>query len=106
MQLGVGDRLAVLSILPREGDLATVRIVHDLRQALSFTEEEHAAFEIRNEGEGVAWAADKDVLKDITIGPKAYVLIAETLERMNTESTLTEDHLGAWEKFCDEHVAV
>ena len=106
MELGIGDRLILLSILPKEGDLATVRIVHELRQGLSFTEEEHKSCEIRLEGDGIVWASGGDVTKEISIGPKAHVLITEALEKLNNEEALTEDHLSVWEKFCDELVAL
>lgn len=97
MRLGVGDRIVILSILPSEGDLATIRIVHDLRQALSFTEEEHKAFEIEVTDDGMKWEGGE--VKEIPIGPRAHVLIAEALEALDKEEKLTEDFLDIWDKF-------
>ena len=98
MKLDVGDRLVLLSILPKEGDLTTIRIVHDLRQALSFSEEELKTLNIRSEGEGMVWDG-ADGVKEIPIGPQAQVRISEVLERLDKEEKITEDHLSLWEKF-------
>lgn len=100
MQLGVGDRIVLLSLLPAEGDLSTVRIVHDLKQDLSFSEEEHKALQIKVEGDKITWGGG-DGVKEISIGPRAHTLIAETLENLDGEKKITEDHLGLWEKFVD-----
>lgn len=100
MKLGVGDRIVLLSILPSEGDLSTIRIVHDLKQMLSFSEEEHESLQIKVEGDKIKWGGG-DGVKEISIGPRAHTLIAETLEELDGEKKITEDHLGLWEKFVD-----
>lgn len=102
MELGVGDRIVLLSILPSEGDLSTVRIVHDLKQALSFSEEEHKSLNITVEGDKVTWGTGADGAKEIPIGPRAHVLIGDALKGLDEEKKITEDHLGLWEKFVDE----
>lgn len=104
MELGVGDRIVLLSILPREGDLSTVRIVHDLKQALSFSEEEHKSLQMKTEGDRITWGGG-DGVKEIPIGPRAHTLIAETLEGLDKDKKITEDHLGLWEKFVDDKEA-
>lgn len=101
MELGVGDRIVLLSILPSEGGITTVRIVHDLKQALSFSEEEHESLQIKVEGDKIAWEG-ADGVKEIPVGPRAHTLIAETLEELDKEKKVTEDHLSLWEKFVDE----
>jgi len=47
MKLSVFERMILLNTLPAEGDLTTLKIVRGLRESLSFTEEEHAALNIR-----------------------------------------------------------
>ena len=100
MELGVGDWIVLLSILPSQGDVLTVRIVHDLKQALSFTEEEHESLQIKVEDDKVRWGG-ADGVKEIPIGPRAHVLIGDTLKGLDEEKKITEDHLGLWEKFVD-----
>ena len=43
-KLSVLDRFTLLSILPQTGDFLTLKIMRKLREALSFNEEDHAAY--------------------------------------------------------------
>jgi hypothetical protein len=52
MKLSVVERLKVLEILPRAGNVATMRIVAELRKALSFKEDEHIEFGIETKEPG------------------------------------------------------
>ena len=102
MELNVGQRLALLSVVPTEGVRMTdLRIARELRFKLGFTEEEQQQFQFREENERLVW--DDDVSVDIKIGPRAHVLIQDALKKMDEEKTLTVDHVDVWELFgCDE----
>jgi hypothetical protein len=102
MELSVLDRLMLLNILPKNGDVTTLRIVRQLNEDLSFSEEEHAAlgFEVL-EGQ-VKWKTEGDPHKDIEIGPRAWTLICDTLERLSKEKDLTLDQLVLYDKFIPE----
>ena len=95
------ERIALLQILPQEGDFLTLKIVHDLRQALSFTEEETAEFgiEIDQASQQIRWKISAARAADLPIGPKAIGLIASKLEALNKEEKLTPNHLSLYEKF-------
>jgi len=95
----VVERLLLLSLLPAEGDLTTLRIIRKLREDLSFSEEEHKALNFRAEGGQTLWEAGGDISKEIAIGPKAHVLIVDTLTKMDKEKKLRVDHLSLCEKF-------
>lgn len=97
MRLSVLDRLVILNILPQEDNITTMRVVHDLRQQLSFTEAEHAALQFREVDRRMAWQPIPDA--DIEIGPKAKAIIRGRLEQLNREKKLTSDHIGVWDKF-------
>ena len=100
MKLNTLERLVLLNILPREGTITTIKIVRELREALSFSEEEHAALKFEKlEDGGMQWVVEADKDKELTIGPRAHTLVAETLERMDKEAKLVEDHLSLCEKF-------
>ena len=45
-ELGVLERLKLLEILPAQGDISTIKIVRELRESLSFKEDEHVQFGI------------------------------------------------------------
>lgn len=99
--LSLGDRMALLSALPQEGSLATIKIVHELRMALSPSEEENREFEITwdKERTHMKWNPAKSADKEIEIGPVATGIIASALKALDKHQKLTEAHLGVYERF-------
>lgn len=103
MKLGVFERLILNNILSSAmGDITTIRIVQDLREALSFSEEEHKALGLRSEGLKVFWDESADVEKEIEIGDKAHEIIVDCLKKLNRKEMLTQEHLPVWERFCEQ----
>ena len=102
MKLSIGDRLALLSVMPSEGSITTLRIVRELKDNLSFSEVEHSELELENAEGGVRWNRDAtDPMKDVPIGEKATDTIMEALERMNSRGNLMEAHMGIWDIFME-----
>lgn len=101
MLLRVVERLALLGVLPQEGDFTTLKILHDLQQRLSFTEAEHKEFgiEILNDTQQIRWREADDREVEIDIGAKATLIITARLEEMNVAKTLTPNHLSLYDKF-------
>lgn len=103
MKLTVLERLVLLNILPPTGTVTTIRIVNDLRGALSFSEAEHKKLKFFTGDDGnTRWEAKGIKDKDIDIGPKAHVLVQESLQKMSEEEQLTTDLLPVWDKFMDK----
>ena len=105
MKLTMRDRFVLLNILPPEGDIATIKIVHRLRQDLAPTEKEFKDYKItQNEGQ-VMWddaIEKKKGPQEKNIGPKAFVMIEEAFEKLNKEKKLTEGHLDTYIRFCGD----
>jgi hypothetical protein len=121
MNLSVLERLLLLNALPQQGDLTTIKVVHRLREDLSFTEEEHVVLQFRVQDEQAQWLQDygesvpvPDGMTreeaaaalselnggiEIDIGLKAAQIICEMLEKLNDEGSLTERHISLCEKF-------
>lgn len=123
MELNVYDRMTLINVLPKQGDITTLRIVNKLREALSFSEEEHKALQFQRVyhcqvcGEdtlkptcekcgGVGawkgrmiWRREADVPADIPIGEKATDIITEALKDLNRQKKLTPAHLPLYERF-------
>jgi len=97
--LSVHQRLLLLGILPEEGNLTTIRIVRELREALSFSESEHEALKLRVEGGRVFWEDDVVGDKDIDIGPKAAEVVRDALGNLDADGKLTVEHLTLCELF-------
>jgi hypothetical protein len=100
--LTIKERLLLLASLPREGNITTLRIVHDLRAALSFSEEEHAALKMEQDAEGFRWDSTVSQDTEVEVGPRAYVIVQDTLKGMDKSNKLTEDFFSLWDKFCEE----
>lgn len=108
MVLKVLERVLLLDILPGEGDITSIRIVRKLREALSFSEEEHQRLSLTFQGDQIRWdlEAAKGLVKEVEIGPKARKVIVGALERLNTERKVREDLIDLYETFiptaCEE----
>jgi hypothetical protein len=101
MQLNVFERLILLNVLPREGGLTTLRIVRDLRDELSFTEAEHEALEMHQEGTEVRWNREADIAREVEIGPKALQVVLESFGDLDKKKSLALEHLAVYERFLE-----
>lgn len=99
--LGIAERLQLLSILPQEGNIVNLRIVSDLRRELSFSEQESAAFKIEQLGEQIRWDDKAETPKAVHIGPAAMRLIVETLEKLSNSSKLSIGQVPLYERFVE-----
>ncbi len=102
MNLSVPDRMNLLTILPPQGDITTLRIVRKLREDLSFDEQEHEALGLVIEGDQVRWDGTVELVKDVEIGEKATDIIVAALKAKDQEKALSEGHLHLWELFMEE----
>lgn len=109
MQLSIQERLALLNVLPQQGDILTLRIVRDLQKECSFTEEEieRVAVRFSEDGKSVEWNSNADTGKEITIGAKATEVIKNAFERISEAGSMPIAYLSIYERFApeDEQVA-
>jgi hypothetical protein len=104
--LNTSDRLSISSILPRTGDITTLRIVRDLERDLGFTEAEHAELKFRektqeaNDGR-IHWVPDADHVKEIVIGPRAFAIISDALAALDKQKKLPFELMGLYERFVE-----
>jgi hypothetical protein len=103
MQLTVFERLILMSILPGEGNFVTLKIAHQLKQNLSFDEDEIKRYKFIQDMEkgSVVWDQSVDQMRDISIGEKAADLITDALKKLDKDSKLKEQHFGLYEKFVE-----
>ncbi len=99
MELNILERLMMASVLPQQGDIVTLKVVQDLKQALAFNEEEIADHNISNEDDRVTWNPEaSEYVKEIPIGPKAMSLIIEELETRSNDKVLVPDFISLYDK--------
>lgn len=101
MKLDVGNRIRLLAILPEKGNLLTLKIVRELREALSFSEKEHKDFGIKQMGDRIVWDV-KIKAKAIKFGDQAKELVEKALRDLNEKDDLTIPDLALWELFIGE----
>lgn len=104
MILDISERLTLLTILPHEGDYASLKILNQLRLSLSFTEEEIKEWGIIGDPEKnmTSWANPNETDSqeaEIPIGEKATDIIVEALKKLDSEKKLPENALEVYEKF-------
>jgi hypothetical protein len=99
MHLFIGERLTILGLLPAQGNHVTLRIVRELREALSFTEEELEACEITQKDNQIVWNTLKDEGKEIVIGNAAREVIVKVLKEKDAAESLNPVEALLYEKF-------
>ena len=103
IKLTVKERLVIQSLLPKEGNFMTLKLMRILKEELSFSDEEIKKLEFVQSGELLNWnqEAAEGVVKDVEVGETMMNLIVETLSDMNKNSKLTDDHITLYEKFVE-----
>ena len=104
MKLTVLERIALLGVLPAEGDFVTLKIVRELRENLSFDEAEVKQLKVKQEGQQITWEAGAETPggKEVKIGEKATDVIVAALKKLNSDKKLTDQHFSLYEKFVKE----
>ena len=102
MEFTVLERLVLLNVLPKEGNFTTLKLVRQLREALSFDELEHKKLNFIQDKDQVRWNESANVVKNFEVGETVMKMIADTLEKMDKEEKLRDEHFSLYEKFVDK----
>lgn len=100
MDLTIRERIILLSILPKEGNYAMLKILTNLRMSLAFTEEEVKEWKIvTNPKSGqTTWDGDAEA-SEVPIGEKATDIIVDAFKKLDRENKLTEEMIDTYERF-------
>lgn len=106
MKLEVHERLALLNILPKEGDYAALKTLRRAREMISFTSEEISFYEIvnRQNPDGTtqtSWSAIRaaEKIKEVPVDEYTTNLIRDKLSSMSKNHKLTDEYYSLYEKF-------
>lgn len=104
MDLSVAERIVLLGEVLRgvEGNFLALRTVRELREALSFTDEERDELDFEESASEVRWRHDVPQTRDIALGSGAVSIITKQLREMDKRERLAERHLTLCEKFLAE----
>lgn len=102
MLLEVQERLALMELLPREGDYAAIRELRRAREMINFTPDENKELKFESKGEGIlVWdvEASAEMVRDIPVSEWATNQIRQKLINLSNDKDLTESHFSLYEKF-------
>ena len=103
VKLNVGERINLLNMLPAEGDFSLLRISREASVVIGLSDEELKKFNVVSKiVEGVnnySWneKGNKDV--ELEIGPRAFSMVCEVLEKKDKEKKLLMNQYTLYEKF-------
>lgn len=102
MLLTVKQRLLIGNVLPEEADFITLKVVKELQDVLSFSEEETNRLEIRREGDMYLWKeGEGDIPVEIHVGDAAKAVITGTLRGLSANGQLRMEFLPLYEHFVE-----
>jgi len=97
MKLSVMDRVQLLSIMPKEGNFVTLRIVRDLQRDLSFTEAEMKEVGMHiDKNNRYAW--EKNIDKEVEIGEVALGIIKAAFDEYDKQGKMNMYTLDLYER--------
>ncbi|GAG28899.1 unnamed protein product, partial [marine sediment metagenome] len=102
MILEVQERLALLDLLPTEGDYASLRTLRRAREIISITPEEAEVLEFKQKPDGLlVWnvEASANLARDIPVDEWTTGKIKEMLINLSNEGNLKDMQLTLYEKF-------
>jgi len=98
-ELNMPDRLQILNILPKEGNIVTLRIINNLRMNLSPTAAEIEEFKIEQVPEGVKYTTSALVPKPFEFLKIEVDTIQKALKDLDTKQKLPIEMIGIYDKF-------
>ena len=107
MRLTIAERITLLDLLPRQGNIVTLRLVTDLQRKIALTEEEIKRFGIqqsRSESGGVlvTWAPEFDELRvDISMSDHEKGIVTREITQLESVGQLTINALSLYNYFVD-----
>jgi hypothetical protein len=102
MKLTVLERLYLLALLPQKEEISVLKIIRDLKNSLSLTEEEYKEFDVKVEGGITRWNEKGLEEREISIGEVATKVCVNALKEADKQKLLTEQHISLYDKFVND----
>ena len=99
MLLSVRERIILLQVLPRQGNVTNLRIIRDLEREMGFSEEETIALKLESSDKGVKWDKEAEVAREVAIGEIAAKPIHDAFVDLDKRNLLSLEHLDVYDKF-------
>ena len=99
IKLNVLERIKLMDILPKEGNLIYWKILKGLKEKISFTEEGITNYSIKVTDGKIFWNPQQDSGKDFELSDAEKGIIIDAFKKLNEQNKITEDILSLAEKF-------
>lgn len=100
--LTIFERLSLLSILPEEGSVVTLKVIRDLKDELGLSEHEIKDAGLVQKGNAFSISTEaRGTRKAISVGETARRLIVDHLEQLSKNEKLSMDCLPLYERFVE-----
>lgn len=107
MRLTIAERISLLDLLPRQGNVVTLRLITDLQKKIALTVEELEEFgveQVQSDTGGVfvRWAPEFDKTRvDISLNDHEKGIVTRELVRLESVGQLTMNSLSLYDYFVD-----
>ncbi len=94
------ERLMIAQLLPVKGSFLNLKLLRKAREDLSFDEEEHKRFNLKQTNDGrVEWVDPGNSDKNIDFGVIVSNMIVKALQALDEKEELEEKYFSLFEKF-------
>jgi len=98
--LNVIERGTILSILPKEGNFITLRLIRDLASKVGLSAQEITDFEIVTTENRTTWNMKGAAPTELEFVESEVDIIKKQLKDLNEKQKLTSEMFTLYEKFC------
>ncbi len=104
MEFSVLDRVVMLNLLPVQGDVYSLKLIREFREALGFSDAEQVELNVRPgpDGKGVSWDDEHQVLpKKVVVGSRIHTLVENRFHELDANKQLGMEALDLYERFIE-----
>jgi len=98
-KLGVFERLHLLNIIPKKGNILEAKIIRGLIEKIEFTSDEIEKYQIVEKQGKVNWDMTMDTTRDIVISDAEEDIIKKAFKEIDTKKEMSLGLLKVYEKF-------
>jgi hypothetical protein len=91
----------ILSVLPNEGDILTLRVIREAIEVLAIKSEELEAVKLRQTESQYIWDETKDLPVEIKLSKIAIGLIRDRVKDLSEQKKLKLQYLDLYDMFVD-----
>ena len=103
VKLSAGERINLLNMLPAEGDFSLLRISREASIIIGLSDEDVEKFKVVSKiVEGLrdySWNEEGNKEVELELGPRAFSMICDVLEKKDKEKKLLMNQYSLYEKF-------